>query len=379
MKHAIAAPEIFDGVQFLSNQAILIEQDRVVAVVPQDAVPEEFKLQRHASGVVAPGFIDWQVNGGGGALFNNDTTVDALEKITNAHHKGGTTTLLPTIVSDTQEKREQAVAAVTQSIAEGNRSVGGIHLEGPFFSPQKRGVHQEEYLRAMTDEDVQWLCSLNDSLVLVTLAPEHTTEGQIRSLSEHGVIVSAGHSNADSTRIKLALDEGLTGFTHLYNAMRPAEGREPGVVGSALLDNNSWCGIIVDGHHVHEDMVRLAHRSKPTGKLCLVTDAMATIGSENKSFELYGTTITEQDGRLINHEGRLAGAAIAMIDAVRLCNQSVGIELSECLRMASLYPSQFLGIDTELGRITEGHRADMVIFDENFNVQQTWVAGQAML
>lgn len=379
MKKAISAPRIFDGEQFYKSHAILINDGRVIGIVPSDAITSDFPLEIHRHGVLVPGFIDWQVNGGGGVLFNNETTEQGLNVMVHGHYTGGTTSLLPTIVSDTFETRQRAVGAVKRFIKGGGKSVLGLHLEGPFFSPERRGTHDERYLSSISDDDIQWLGSLEGILLLVTLAPEILEKGQIKSLCDQGIIVCAGHTNAHFDDIRSALDEGLRGFTHLYNAMRPATGREPGVVGSALVDKKSWCGIIVDGHHVHPEMVRLAHMTKPIGKLCLVTDSMATVGSNEDSFELYGNTITEKNGCLINSEGRLAGSAISMIEAVRNCHLDVGIGLSECLRMASLYSAQFLGVDHFLGLLQEGYRADVVHFDDDFTVTQTWVAGEAML
>jgi N-acetylglucosamine-6-phosphate deacetylase len=379
MKKAISAPNIFDGNQFYQNHAVLIDDAMVVGISSLEMVPSDFTLERHSNGVLAPGFVDWQVNGGGGVLFNNETSVEGLKRIVKGHHTGGTTSLLPTIVSDTAETREQAVAAVRDYISSGEKGVLGLHLEGPYFASERRGTHDQAYLSAISEKDIAWLSSLSDFTLLVTLAPEILKAGQIKALCDHGVIVCAGHTDARGEQISQALREGLRGFTHLYNAMRPATGREPGVVGSALVDRNSWCGIIVDGHHVDPQMVRLAHLAKPTGKLCLVTDSMATVGTQSNSFELYGSTITEQNGCLINSEGRLAGSAISMIEAVRNSHLDVGIELSECLRMASLYPATFLDIDDAFGLLKNNYRADIVHFNEQFKVLQTWVAGEAML
>jgi N-acetylglucosamine-6-phosphate deacetylase len=379
MKKAISAPKIFDGNEFHQDHAVLIEEELVVAVSPLEAVPSDFVVESYSHGVLAPGFIDWQVNGGGGVLFNNEASVEGLKKIVKGHYQGGTTSLIPTIVSDTIDTRKQAAAAVGEYISSGEKSILGLHLEGPYFAPARRGTHDEAHLATISEDDIEWLCSLKGFTLLVTLAPEVVKKGQIKALSDEGIIVCAGHTDARSEQISEALHEGLRGFTHLYNAMRPATGREPGVVGSALLDQNTWCGIIVDGHHVHSDMVRLAHLAKPTGKLCLVTDSMATTGSEKKSFELYGNTITEKNGCLINSEGRLAGAAISMMQAVRNSHLDVGIDLSECLRMASLYPAMFLGVDQKIGLLKSNYCADIVHFDDDFDVSQAWVAGEAML
>lgn len=378
MKTAFAPAQLFDGAQIHEESAVLVEHGKVIGVTGVGDIPSDYQLEK-LDGTLAPGFIDWQVNGGGDTLFNNEPTVEGLKKIVSGHLRGGTTSMMATLVSDTPEIRSKAVKAVYDLIQSGTTGVLGLHLEGPFFALERRGTHDENHISSISDADIEWLCSIQGFPLIVTLAPELTQSGQIHSLSEQGIIVCAGHTDASSSEIQSALTEGLRGFTHLYNAMRPASAREPGVVGSALLDEHSWCGVIVDGHHVHMDMVRLAQMVKPLGKLCLVSDAMATVGGEKSSFELYGNTITEKNGCLINHEGRLAGSAISMIDAVRNCHLEAGISLTESLRMASVYPAEFLGVDDTLGFFKKGYQADMVHFDRNFCVTQTWVAGEAML
>ncbi|GGZ98051.1 N-acetylglucosamine-6-phosphate deacetylase [Arenicella chitinivorans] len=375
---ALQADRIFNGDQFLENHAVVVEQNRISAVTARSELPSDMVVENLGSGVLAPGFIDWQVNGGGGVLFNNDTTVNGIRRILRGHYQGGTTGLLPTLISDTQSARGLAVMATRAAIAEGEQSVLGLHLEGPYFAAAKRGTHHEAFMASPSDAEIAWLIDNADLPLLVTLAPEVVGCQQIQRLSDAGVIVCAGHTNADAATVNKALRAGLRGFTHLYNAMRPATGREPGVVGAALVDRQAWCGIIADGHHVHADMIRLAWHAKPTGKLCLVSDAMATVGGVHRSFELYGQTITERDGRLLNSEGNLAGSAITMIDAVRIAHQLAGIELGEVLRMASLYPAEFLR-QPKLGLVKPGYRADLVHFNSEFQVQQTWVAGQAKL
>ena len=259
--------------------------------------------------------------------------------------------------------------------ASGNAGVLGIHIEGPFFDLGKRGAHKASMIRPPLAEDIDWLSSLSDLNVIVTLAPEHAQPGQIRQLAEAGVHVCAGHTNASYEQIKNAVAEGLRGFTHVFNAMSPLAGREPGAVGAALDSDNTWAGIIADGHHVHPASIRIAQRMKPAGKLLLVTDAMSSVGSEVSSFEIYGERIQERGGRLVNSDGVLAGSAIGMIDAVRIATSIVGLPLEESLRMASLYPATFLTLEHELGRIAKGFRADLVHFDKDFQVHSTWLAG----
>lgn len=375
MTQAITGATVFDGTGFVEKHAIIVDQGRIADILPENQLNTDVLRQQLDGGILAPGFIDLQVNGGGGELLNNNPSAAALEAMVSGHRQGGTTGLLPTLISDTPEKQRQCVAVVATAIASSAAGILGVHIEGPFFDLARRGVHNERYIRTLTPADMEWLCSLRDFPVMVTLAPEHTQPGQISQLAEAGLLVCAGHTNAEYEAVKRALSEGLCGFTHLFNAMSQLQSRAPGVVGAALEDANSWCGIVVDGHHVHPAAVRVAHAAKAQGKLYLVTDAMATVGSANKSFELYGELISEKDGCLVNSEGRLAGSAISMMDAVRIATNSVGLPLDESLRMASLYPAQMLKLGQRKGRVAAGFDADLVHFSSDFQVLNTWVNG----
>jgi N-acetylglucosamine-6-phosphate deacetylase len=308
-------------------------------------------------------------------MLNSAPCRDTVEKMSAAHRNFGTTTMLPTLLSDHREVQRAAVDAVREARAAGHPGIAGIHLEGPFFEPSRRGAHREEWIRAPRARDIDWLCTLRDLRVIVTLAPERVSPGDIRRLTDAGLLVCAGHSNATYPEVRAASAAGLQGITHLFNAMSPLSAREPGMVGAALDDEALWLGIIADGHHVHPACVRLACRAKPRGRVVLVTDAMATVGSDTAEFELYGERIVERGGRLINAAGVLAGSAIGMIDAVRYVTCEVGLPLGESLRMASRYPAAVLGLQNDLGRISPGLRADFVHFDTNFRVKNTWVAG----
>ena len=375
MKYAIQAPTLFDGEKMLERRCIVVEDQHVVDSLRLEDVPDGIPVTVLDEGVIAPGFVDLQVNGGGGVLFNNTPTPESIDVITASHRASGTTAMMPTFISDTAENQKLAVASIRKAQAAGNKGVLGIHLEGPFFDIARRGAHRADMIRKPDSVDMEWLRSLDDLQTIVTLAPEHIPAGQIQSLADAGILVCAGHSNASYQQIESAVDEGLRGFTHLYNAMSPLTSREPGVVGAALDFDKTWAGIIVDGHHVHTAAIKLAHTAKPSGKLFLVSDAMASVNSGKTDFELYGGIITEENGRLVNAEGVLAGSAIGMIDAVRNCNTLVGLPFEECLRMASLYPAQFIQRDDKFGRIAPGFRADFVHFDDSFRVLGTWVAG----
>lgn len=380
MVKTVSGARIFDGHTFLENHSLVFDGEKIVGIVPSSEQAADSDCLVLDGGVLAPGFIDLQVNGGGGKLFNNDPSVEALKAMLHGHRMYGTTTMTPTLISDTSTQHQAGVAAVEQAVKEGIKGVLGVHIEGPFFNIERRGTHKAEYIRKPMAEDLAWICRASqqnaDMVTIVTLAPEQTEKGQIAQLVEAGVVVCAGHTDALYADVKAALDEGLSGFTHLFNAMRPLTGREPGVVGAALEDRHAWCGVIADGHHVHSSSLAVAIAAKPQGKVYLVTDAMSTIGHPEKSFEIYGEVIQEKNGCLINAEGRLAGSAISMIDSVRYAVEGVGLELAEALRMASLYPAQFVGRADQLGLLAEGYRADIVHFDESFVVRNTWLAGQ---
>jgi len=375
--YAIGGADIFDGEQFLQDHCVIIENGKITQLVYTAELPDGIALQKLNGGTLAPGFIDLQVNGGGGILLNSNLSKEAVDTMTAAHRGSGTTGLLPTILSDTRDNQQAGVNAVQESLANGNSSILGVHIEGPFFELSKRGAHSASMIRTPGADDINWLSDIEMPSIIVTLAPEHTQAGQIRQLTDAGIHVCAGHTNASYQEVLDAIDEGLQGFTHLFNAMNPITGREPGTVGAALDSDTTWVGIIADGHHVHPANIRIAHKAKPAGKVLLVTDAMATVGSLDKYFEIYGERIEEKEGRLINSQGVLAGSAIGMIDAVRFATETAGIPLQECLRMAALYPAEFLQRADELGRIASGFRADMVHFDNNFTVQETWVAGHS--
>jgi len=379
MKQALVGARIFTGDEFLENHALVIHGEIIENIIPVAMLPADIAPVHLAGGVLAPGFIDLQVNGGGGVFFTNSPSVSAIQTILDGHRPTGTTSLLPTLVSDTRDVHQAGVRAVADAVAAGMKGILGVHVEGPFFNMARRGAHNEKYIRKMEQADIDWLVASvkaqHEFNVVLTLAPEQAGPGQIKQLTNAGVIVCAGHTDGHYEDIVAALQEGLSGFTHLYNAMRPTTGREPGVVGAALEDKNSWCGIIIDAHHVHAASARIAYAAKPKGKMYLVTDAMSTVGSPEKSFQMYGETIYEKNGCLVNAEGRLAGSAIGMIDAVRLNTTWVGVELTESLRMASLYPAEFMQRDHYLGRIRANYRADLVHFTHDFKVTHTWVAG----
>ena len=373
---AISAPTVFDGGRLLPNHCVVVLGDAITQLLPTAQCPAGLDVITLEHGILAPGFIDLQVNGGGDLMLNNAPERATVNAMHSAHRALGTTSMLPTVMSDTREVQQAAVNAVRAARTAGNPGIAGIHIEGPFFAPARRGAHNAAMSRPAENRDIDWLCALEDLRVIVTLAPEHVSPDQIERLARSGVHVCAGHTDASYQQIRDASARGLRGITHLYNAMRPLSARDPGTVGAALDDDSLWAGIIADGHHVHPANIRLAHAAKPGGKLVLVSDAMATAGGKRPSFDLYGENIREHNGCLINADGALAGSTIGLIDAVRYAHLGAGIPLEECLRMASLYPAAVLKLDGTLGHIASGCRADLVHFNEDFMVCNTWLAGQ---
>jgi N-acetylglucosamine-6-phosphate deacetylase len=360
----------------VEGRAVLIEDGRIVQLCGETAVPTHAKTRDLGGGILAPGFIDVQVNGGGGVLFNDAPTVEAIAAIGRAHRRFGTTGFLPTLISDDLEVVARAIDAAGRAIAEGVPGVLGVHIEGPFINEVRRGVHDATKLRKLDEQAFKLLTSLKAGRTLVTLAPETTTPDMIRRLVRAGVIVSAGHTDASYEVMREAIAAGVSGFTHLFNAMSPLTSRAPGVVGAALEHQTSWAGIIVDGHHVDPAVLRIALHCKPRNRFMLVTDAMPSVGTANASFTLQGRTITVQDGVLRAPDGSLAGAHLDMARAAHNAMTLLGLDVEQALAMASLHPAQFLGL-VDRGAIVVGHRADLVLLDDAFDVQETWVAGVA--
>ena len=358
----------------VAGQALIIDGGRIAAIIARDAVSADCDLIDLQGGTLAPGFIDTQVNGGGDRLFNNDPSVATIAAIGAAHRAFGTTGFLPTLISDVEGKTEAAMDAARSAIAAGVPGVLGVHIEGPFLNPERKGIHDAARLRAISDADIGMLIRPTGGRTMVTLAPERVPAEAIRALADAGVIVSAGHTQATADQIAEALANGLTGFTHLFNAMSQITPREPGAVGAALSDSGSWCGIIVDGHHVDPRVLKLALRATPLARFMLVTDAMPSVGGR-KSFFLNGQPIAAVDGKCTNANGTIAGSDLDMASAVRNAVEMLGLDLTDALAMASANPAAFLGLDDQLGRIAPGFRADLVLLDHGLNVVETWIGG----
>lgn len=373
---ALTNCDVYTGDRVLLDQAVVVRGDCIVDLVPMDAIPREADVHDLQGLSLTSGFIDLQVNGGGDVLFNDAPGRETIETMVRAHRRFGTTDLLPTFITGRDEDLVEAVEAVRACIEAGVPGVLGIHLEGPFLNPTKAGVHDASLMRRMTTSDLKLLPSLAKGPVLLTLAPEMVDEGVIAEAVRRGLKVSAGHSNATCEEMGAAFREGLDCGTHLFNAMRNIESREPGVVGSVLENDNVWCGIIVDGFHVHFGSVRVAWNANASGRTFLVTDAMPPVGGRKASFHIGEYEAAVVDGRCQTAEGVLAGSALDMASAVRNAVQRVGIPKDEAFRMASRYPARYVGVDDRLGSVAPGYQANLVIIDNELHPRGVMVAGK---
>jgi N-acetylglucosamine-6-phosphate deacetylase len=375
---ALCGGRIFDGDNILEGSAVVLSDGKIRTVVREDDIPSGTRKVDLAGRLLAPGFIDIQVNGGGGVLLNDEPNAAGIAAIAGTHRGLGTTGLLPTLISDDWEVMAAAADGFRRALADGEAGVLGIHFEGPWLNTQRKGAHDASKLRPPDEKTLDLYCANDLGKVVVTLAPEMVPPGTVARLAGAGVRVCAGHSAATDEEISASLKEGLAGFTHLFNAMSPMEGRAPGIVGAALDDEESWCGIIVDGHHVHPAALRTAIAAKKTGRMILVSDAMPSVGTTADSFPLGGRTVRVDNGRCVTEDGTLVGSNLHMAMAVRNTVEQLGLPIEEALRMASLYPAAFLQLNRERGRIAEGYRADLVLLDAHFQAQRVWINGNLL-
>ena len=375
MKQAITGSKLFNGIDFIENKALLIDDQHIVGIVNEDAIPTDFLIKKLDGGILCPGFIDLQVNGGGGKLFNNSPDKESLNTIISAHQYFGTTSIMPTVISDSLNILQKCTDTISNEI-NNNHSLLGIHIEGPFFNVKYRGVHQKQYINTINASYLNLFETLDKFPVMLTLAPECISIKQLKHLKSLGFKILAGHTDANYDQLEEAVKYGLDGFTHLFNAMGQISAREPGVVGSAFDFDETSASIIVDLHHVHPSLINLSFKQKPKGKLFFVSDSMATINHGEPSFELYDEVVSESNGRIINSEGKLAGSSITQIDAIKNAYQKCSIPLESAISMATLYPAEYLGVSDYIGQLKKGYRADLAHFDSNFHVQNVWLAGK---
>ena len=364
---ALSVESLFDGHEIKRHHTITVENG-VIAKLEKRSESDDLH-----SGLLTAGYIDTQVNGGGGFLFNQSPDLETICSIGRTHQTYGTTGWLPTLVTDTLDQMERAANAVAAARSIPESGVLGIHFEGPHLSTEKKGVHPERFIRKMTDSELNLFSRADLGKVVVTLAPENVAPECISELVNSGVIVSLGHSNASFEQTRLALAAGATGFTHLFNAMSAFTSREPGMVGAALLDETSYCGLIMDGVHVHPATAKIAINTKKN--MMLVTDAMSPVGTEQTTFELFGESIVRNNNVLRDSHGRLAGSVLDMSTAVNNCSSMLELDKVRALKMATLNPAKFLGLDNQYGSLEIGKKASMILIDEDGKVLSSWIDG----
>jgi N-acetylglucosamine-6-phosphate deacetylase len=377
MKIAFVNGNVYLDRAWARDAVVSVEQGRFVSAQRgPEADHEADEVVDLDGGWLVPGFIDVQVNGGGGVLLNDAPTREGIATIAAAHARFGTTALLPTLISATPDVIARGLDATDEAIAAGVPGCIGIHVEGPVLNVKRRGIHSEGNLRKLDDEMVDLLTRPRAGKVLFTIAPEYLHADQARALIEAGVVLAMGHSDADYETARAAFDMGVTGVTHLFNAMSALHHRNPGMVGAALENRSAWCGLIADGYHVHPAAMRVALASRPLDRFVLVTDAMSCVGSDLTSFELDGREITVAEGRCVGADGTLAGASLDMAAAVRNAVDMAGLSVGQAVDMASVQPAEFLGLASERGVIAAGRTADFVQLDRAMAPQATWIAGE---
>ncbi|MCU5774148.1 N-acetylglucosamine-6-phosphate deacetylase [Erwiniaceae bacterium BAC15a-03b] len=379
--YALTHGRIFTGHQILDDHAVVIADGLIERVCPLAELPAGIATRHVAGAIIAPGFIDVQLNGCGGVQFNDELSaisVDTLHIMQQANQKSGCTSFLPTLITSSDELMTRAVEVMRAYLAQNAHQALGLHLEGPWLNVAKKGTHNPDLIRKPNPEQVNFLCENADVITKVTLAPEMAGVEVIRQLRDAGIIVSAGHSHATYQEAKSGITAGISFATHLYNAMPTITGREPGLIGALFDSPEVYCGIIADGLHVHYANVRNAKRIKGD-KLVLVTDATAPAGATIDQFIFAGKTIYYRDGLCVDEKGTLSGSALTMIEAVANCVEHAGISLDETLRMATLYPARAMGVDKQLGSVEAGKVANLTVFTRDYQIIQTIVNGDEVL
>lgn len=371
--YAITNAKIYSNESLLTEHAVIIEKQRIQGIVKHNELDNKIP-QIDLKGLnLCPGFIDLQLNGCGGVMFNGAENTNTLHTMHQANLKSGTTSFLPTYITGSNQAMFDAIQATKEYMGNYNWQVLGLHLEGPLINPVKKGIHRAEFIQTDNKALITTLCEHADTIKKVTLAPECVPAEVIKTLAEKGIIVSLGHSNASYQQASEAIRNGASFATHLFNAMSAMTGREPGLVG-AVYDHKIYAGVIVDGFHVAFENIRISKQLLQE-KLILVSDATAAASANIKSFDFVGSPITYHDGKCIGADGTLGGSAITLIESIQLCVEQVGIPLSEAIKMATLYPAKAIGVDKELGSIEVGKIANLAIFDKQFNIHGTVVNG----
>nr|WP_243237339.1 N-acetylglucosamine-6-phosphate deacetylase [Heliobacterium chlorum] len=381
MTYALTNCTVYTGEEAHPGAAIIIRGKKIDTIVNASEIPPNIPSYDLMGLSAAPGFIDIQVNGGGGYLFNDDISLQAVRKIAEAHRRHGTTRMLVTLLTTSFEKMNKAVDVMEECVCKGVNSILGVHFEGPYIHPQKAGVHDKQYIRRPDEEELYRLIE-RDSLQtirMMTIAPEMIEDRHLALLVKHGVILSAGHSLATYEQAVRAFSKGIRCITHLFNAMSQLGSREPGLVGAWLTHGREiYAGIIADGYHVHPTAIRIA-KQLSNRKLFLVTDGMPPVGAKQRTFHLGIYTVISEKGKCVTEDGTLAGSALDMASAVRYCVTELGISMDEALRMASTYVSELLGLDDRLGKIKSSYDANIVIFDDTIDVKAVVLDGELQI
>ena len=378
-KKSFVGATIFDGFKRHLNSALIIKNKKVVEIIPEEKIDPETEQIVLAGGLLTAGFVDLQVNGGGGVLFNDNPSLENLKTICEAHAKLGTTSIMPTLISDSPELNKKATLAITDALGQQINGLVGLHLEGPHLALARKGAHKEDFIRPMQEFDCLELESLANKVpnLMLTIAPEAVSPEQITRLSNAGAIISLGHTDCTFNQAVEAVDAGAICATHLFNAMSPFGSREPGLVGAVLNSGKLFSSIIADGFHVNKISINLALRvKKGPGALFLVSDAMSTVGSDQKNLFLNDRFITRSQGKLILEDGTLAGADISLSDAVRYMVNEVGILQDDAIRMASLIPAKVLGLESKIGCLLPDTQADFLWMKNDLEIEKVWVGGK---
>ena len=373
--YALSNCKIYTGSDVLTDHAVVIENELIKKVCPISELPEGIEVRDLNGANLSPGFIDLQLNGCGGVMLNDEITADTMQIMHKANLKSGCTSFLPTLITSSDEDMRAVITAAREYHNQYQNQSLGLHLEGPYLNVAKKGIHSVDHIRKSDSEMIELICENNDLVAKVTLAPELNDPEHIERLRKAGVVVSIGHTNATYAEARQGFESGITFATHLFNAMTPMVGREPGVVGAIYDTPEVYAGIIADGFHVDYANIRIAHKIKGE-KLVLVTDATAPAGADMEYFIFVGKKVYYRDGKCVDENGTLGGSALTMIEAVQNTVEHAGIALDEALRMATLYPAQAIGVESKLGRIKKGMVANLAVFDRDFNVKATVVNGQ---
>jgi N-acetylglucosamine-6-phosphate deacetylase len=368
---------IFDGERLRDDCALVVEGASIQALTGLDDRPRGGEQVDLGGGILSPGFVDWQINGGGGVLFNANPTVEGITAIAAAHRRAGVTAFLPTVVTDAPRVLAAALTAAREA-KERVPGALGVHVEGPFIDPKRKGVHPPEFIRPMLERDADALITSRVGVMVVTLAPASAPLEFIERLAKAGIVVSLGHSDASAEEAQSVFDAGASAVTHLYNAMSQLASRAPGVVGATLADPRIICGLIADGEHAHALAYRAALAAKGPRGIALVSDAMPPAAGGPDVFELQGRRMIRVGNKLTAEDGTLAGAAITMRDAVDYLVRGLKVPLADALMMATLTPARLLRVDDRIGRLKPGHRADLVHLTDDLRVAEVWAGGRGL-